>query len=229
MGRFKLTVRRYMLTGVMVLVPVFLTVWALVALLAWSDNVLRLIPPSYRPEALLGFPLPGLGLLMTLFIVFLIGGFVANVMGRQLLGFGERLLERIPLVRWFYFSSKRILEALFFKGRDSFRRVVLIEYPRKGLYSIGFVSGEARGKIDAAIHGRCFTVFVPTTPNPTSGYLIVVPESEIIPLNWTVDEAFNFVISAGVLLPGESGEPEPIVTLPPEGYITEEPAKEGDR
>jgi uncharacterized membrane protein len=196
-------VKKYLLTGVLVLIPLFLTGWVFLALVRWTDQILGLIPPSFRPEELIGFPIPGLGLILTLVIIFVIGAFVANVIGRSFLSLGERILERIPLLRWFYFSTKQLLEAIFLQGQDSFRRAILVEYPRKGIYSIGFVTGEARGQLNDQVPGPAFTVFVPTTPNPTSGYLIVVPESEAIPLNWSVDEAFRIIISAGVLMPDE--------------------------
>jgi uncharacterized membrane protein len=196
-------VRKYLLAGLLALIPLFLTVWVFLSLMTLTDKMLGLIPRAYRPEQLIGFPIPGLGLIFSLVIIFLIGALIANVIGRSLLHTGERILKNIPLLRWFYFSSKQLLEAIFVQGHDSFRRAILVEYPRKGIYSIGFVTGEARGQLDDNISGAAYTVFVPTTPNPTSGYLIVVPETEAIPLNWSVDEAFRIIISAGVLMPGE--------------------------
>jgi uncharacterized membrane protein len=196
-------IRKYLLTGVLALIPVLLTVWAFLVMVNWTDKILDLIPKAYRPEALFGFPIPGLGLILSLVVIYIIGAFVANVMGRSLLNLGEKLLEKIPLLRWFYFSSKQLLEAIFVQGQDSFRRAILVEYPRKGIYSIGFVTGEARSEFDKNVPGRAYTVFVPTTPNPTSGYLIIVPEAETIPLSWSVDDAFRIIISAGVLMPGE--------------------------
>jgi uncharacterized membrane protein len=195
-------VRKYILTGLLVLIPMFLTGWVLLTLFRWTDRVLNLIPRVYRPEELLGFPIPGLGLILTVAIIFVIGGLVANVIGRKLVATGERILEKIPFLRWFYFSSKQIIEAVFISSQDSFRRAVLLEYPRKGIYSIGFVTGESSGQLGENVPGS-FTVFVPTTPNPTSGYLIVVPESDTVPLNWSVDEAFRVIISAGVIMPGD--------------------------
>ena len=164
--------------------------------------MLTVLRPGDRPEELLGFPIPGLGLILTVAIVFAIGGLVANVVGRRLVATGERILEKIPFLRWFYFSSKQIIEAVFISSQDSFRRAVLLEYPRKGIYSIGFITGESTGQLAASVPGS-FTVFVPTTPNPTSGYLIIVPEGEAIPLNWSVDEAFRVIVSAGVIMPGD--------------------------
>jgi len=199
----KAAIRKYILTGLLVLIPLFLTGWVLLTLMKWTDRALRLIPPVYRPENLLGFNIPGLGLILTVAIVFVIGALVANVAGRKFLSTGERILEKIPLLRWFYFSSKQILEAIFISGQDSFRRAILLEYPRKGIYSIGFVTGEAVGQFEKHIPARSFTVFVPTTPNPTSGYLVVVPEEEAITLDWSVDEAFRVIISAGVIMPGQ--------------------------
>jgi uncharacterized membrane protein len=201
----KSVIKKYILTGLLVLIPLFLTGWILLTLFHWTDRVLGLIPRVYRPEELLGFPIPGLGLILTVAIIFVIGGLVANVVGRKLVAMGERILEKIPFLRWFYFSSKQIIEAVFMSTQDSFRRAVLLEYPRKGLYSIGFITGESIGQLEESVP-RSFTVFVPTTPNPTSGYLIVVPQAETIPLDWSVDEAFRVIVSAGVIMPGEEGK-----------------------
>jgi len=198
----KTVIRKYIFTGLLVLVPLFLTGWVLLTLFRWTDRVLGLIPRAYRPEELLGFPIPGLGLILTIAIIFVIGGLVANVIGRRLVATGEKLLEKIPFLRWFYFSSKQIIEAVFITSQDSFRRAVLLEYPRHGIYSIGFVTGESLGQLGESVPDS-LTVFVPTTPNPTSGYLIVVPKTQAIPLKWSVDEAFRFIISAGVIMPGD--------------------------
>ena len=213
-----------MLTGVLALLPVLLTGWALLTLVKVTDKALGLIPPAYRPEELVGFAIPGLGLLLSILVVFVIGAFVANVIGRKLLKLGENILEKIPLLRWFYFSTKQVLDVIFVKGEDSFRRVVLVQYPRKGLYSIGFVTGESGGDLSEKVPGRSFTVFIPTTPNPTSGFLYVIPEEEAVPLDWKVDEAFRMIISAGVLLPEVAGGDKKIPFPPVPG--SDSPAKE---
>ena len=201
----KTTARKYIFTGLLVLIPLFLTGWVLLTLMRWTDRAIRLIPPAYRPDALLGFDIPGLGLILTVSIIFVIGALVANVAGRKFLSIGERILEKIPFLRWFYFSSKQILEAIFVSGQDSFRRAVLLEYPRKGIYSIGFVTGESIGQLEDRVP-HSVTIFVPTTPNPTSGYLIIVPVADTIPLDWSVDEAFRVIISAGVIMPGDEAK-----------------------
>ena len=219
-------IRRYMLTGILVLIPVLLTVWALLTVFRWTDNVLHLIPAPYRPEALIGFPIPGLGLILTFMVIFVIGAFVANVIGRQLLAFGEMLLEKIPLLRWFYFSSKQMLEAIIVNEEDRFRRVVLVQYPRLGMYSIAFVTGESTGELREKIPGRSYTVFIPTTPNPTSGFLYIVPENELTHLTWRVDEAFRMIISAGVILPVEPEVVYSDVTQAPSEDVTDGDASE---
>jgi uncharacterized membrane protein len=231
MHQLRVLIRKYMLTGMLFLIPLFLTGWVLITLVHFTDMALALIPIPYRPERLIGFAIPGLGLILSLLIVFVIGALVANVIGRQFLGLGEKVLEKIPLLRWFYFSSKHMLEAIFLKDSDSFRRVVLIQYPRKGLYSIGFVTGTSKGELKEKIPGRSYTVFIPTTPNPTSGFLYVVPEEETIPITWSVDEAFRMIISAGVLLPHQ---PEPDIPFPfgqadPVSAKVEDPGDAGDR
>jgi uncharacterized membrane protein len=205
MKTMKTIIKKYILTGLLILMPLFLTGWVVLTLFNWTDRVLGLIPRAYRPEELLGFPIPGLGLILTVLLIFVIGGLVANVLGRKLVATGEKILEKIPFLRWFYFSSKQIIEAVFITSQDSFRRAVLLEYPRKGLYSIGFITGESIGQLEESVPCS-YTVFVPTTPNPTSGYLLVVPQAETIPLDWTVDQAFRVIISAGVIMPGEEGK-----------------------
>ena len=142
----KAIIKKYVLTGLLVLIPLFLTGWVLLTLFNWTDRVLNLIPRVYRPEELLGFPIPGLGLILTVAIIFVIGGLVANVIGRKLVAIGEKILEKIPFLRWFYFSTKQIIETVFVNSQDSFRRAVLLEYPRKGIYSIGFITGESSGQ-----------------------------------------------------------------------------------
>ena len=231
MSILKSHLRKYLLTGLLALIPIFLTVWAFLFMMRWTDRILGLIPRAYRPEVLFGFPIPGLGLILSLIVVYVIGAFVANVMGRSLLNLGEKILEKIPLLRWFYFSSKQLLEAIFIQGQDSFRRAILVEYPRKGIYSIGFVTGEAKSELDTNVPGKAYTVFVPTTPNPTSGYLIIVPVTEAIPLSWSVDDAFRIIISAGVLMPGQSNFLNNVKKGLPESETPKNgsPSKEGEK
>jgi uncharacterized membrane protein len=205
-------IRKYFLAGLLALIPLWLTGWVLLSLARFSDHILMLIPRAYRPEVLLGHQIPGLGLLLSFLMVILIGALAANVIGRSLMAYGERILRNIPLLRWFYFPTKQLLETIFTKGQDSFRRSILLEYPRKGVFSLGFVTGEAKGQMNSNVPGRALTVFVPTTPNPTSGYLVIVPETEVIPISWTVDEAFRFIVSAGVLTPGEGEAGEEAVS-----------------
>ncbi len=192
-----------MLAGMLVLIPTYLTATVLVAMVRWTDGVLHLLPARFRPEAILGHPVPGLGVVVSLVVLILAGTLVATVMGRAMVSGTEALLRRLPLLRWFYFSSKEVLEAIFAPGSKSFRRVVLVEYPRKGLYTIGLVSGEAMQDLSHGSGAKCHTVFLATTPNPTTGLQIVVPEEQIHHLRWGVDDAISYVVSVGVITPKE--------------------------
>jgi uncharacterized membrane protein len=203
---------KWLFNGLLALVPLYFTIWVLSILVETADEILQktlnILPPAYNPDTLIGFHLPGLGLAATVILLISIGALVGNIFGRSVLEASESLLGRIPFVRWFYFSSKEVMEAIFRRDTRSFQRVVLVEFPRKGMHSIGFVTSEATGMVAGMeAKGRAMAVFIPCTPNPTSGYLQIVPENELVAVDWSVDQAFRYVVSAGLIPPAEKGLP----------------------
>lgn len=191
--------RAYFLTGLLVVVPIGLTVFILKFVIGKLDEILRIVPPAFHPQTYIPFHVPGLSLVITFTTVLIIGMITRNILGRKLVQLGEKLVDKIPLVRSIYLLSKQLMETIFNQDKDSFKQVIMIEYPRRGLYSIGFVTGIARGEIQQNTSSKVLNVFIPTSPNPTSGYLIMVPEEDIIPLKMTVDTAFKLILSGGVV------------------------------
>lgn len=194
-------IRRWFFTGLILLVPIVVTIYLFAAIVHAMDGLIRLIPTAWQPDALIGFHIPGLGVLLTLLIVLLTGMLGASFIGRWLVRMGENIVEKIPLVRSVYGALKNVLETVLRDNQDSFRRVVLIEYPRKGAYALGFVSGSGHGEVQHRSEEMMLTVFVPTAPNPTSGFLLYVPEEDTIPLDMSVEDGMKCVISAGVITP----------------------------
>ncbi len=165
------------------------------------DRTLLLLPAAFRPENLIGFKIPGLGILLTFVVVVLTGVLAANLVGKQLVGFWEGLLNRIPLVRSIYSASKNFTEVLFTDTSAAFKKVLLIEYPRKGVYSLCFQTSTGLAEIQARTKDDVICVFVPTTPNPTSGFIIMVPRADTIELDMDVESALKMVVSLGVVVP----------------------------
>lgn len=203
--------KTYFITGLLVIVPMALTAYILWVIITMMDGLLNLLPPRLRPTAYLPFPIPGLGLIMTVFLILFVGLITRSVLGKKLVGIGEWIVGKIPMVRSIYQATKQLTEAIFLPKSDSFRNVVLIQYPRKGIYSLGFVTGVSKGEIQGKTPSKVINVFVPTTPNPTSGYYILVPEEDTIPLDMTVEDAFKLIISGGMVTPPASSikPPEP--------------------
>ncbi len=171
-----------------------------------------LVPEQYRPEEWLGFAIPGLGLVLTVVILLVTGILAANFVGRSLVGFWERMLERIPVVRSVYSASKNFAEIVFSDSDQSFKKVLLIEYPRKGLYGLAFQTATELGEVQGRINEELVCTFVPTTPNPTSGFIIILPKKDVIELDMEIDEALKMIISLGVVVP--SWRKEQIGELP---------------
>jgi len=193
--------KRWFFTGLILLIPILVTVYLFMAVVRHMDGILHLIPAAYQPDHILSFHIPGLGVLLTLLIVLLTGMIGASFIGRWFVRMGEKIVERIPLVRSVYSALKNVLETILQDNEDAFRRVVLIEYPRPGLFVLAFVAGVDKGEIQHATGEQVIAVFVPTTPNPTSGFLLYVPEKDTIPLDMSVEEGMKCVISAGVISP----------------------------
>lgn len=193
--------RRYLVAGLLVWIPLGVTVFILRVLIGLMDRTLLLIPEQYRPEEWLGFTVPGLGLLLTVLVLLVTGLLAANIVGRSMVGLWESLLDRIPVVRSVYSAAKNFAEIVFSDSGQSFKKVLLIEYPRKGIYSLAFQTATNLGEVQARTGEEMICTFVPTTPNPTSGYIIIVPKKDIIELDMEIDEALKMIISLGVVVP----------------------------
>ncbi len=193
--------RRYLVAGLLVWIPLGVTIFILKVLIGLMDNSLRLIPEAYRPETLLGFAIPGLGTILTILIVLITGLLAANLVGRTMVGIWESALERIPVVRSVYSATKNFAEIVFSDSGQSFKKVLLIEYPRKGIYSLAFQTATSLGEVQGRTGEPVVCTFVPTTPNPTSGYIIIVPRKDVIELDMEIDEALKMIISLGVVVP----------------------------
>lgn len=194
-------IRRWFVAGLLFWLPVGAIVLVIRFLIGLLDFGLYLLPPSWRPDVLFGADIPGLGALFSVLIILGTGALVANIIGRRLLTLGERIVERIPLVRSLYSGVKKAAETILSDSGDSFRKVLLIEYPRKGIWSIAFQTGEPLGEVQQKTAAEVVTVFVPTTPNPTSGFIVLVPRTEIVELDMSVEEGLRLVISLGVVTP----------------------------
>lgn len=192
--------KRYLIAGLLVWIPLGVTVIVIKFLVELMDKTLNWLPAKYQPEALLGFYIPGLGIVLAVIIVLGTGMIVANLFGRKLVAIWESMLKRIPLVRTIYTGVKQIMETVFSSGQ-SFRKVLLIQYPRKGLWTLAFQSGTTRGEAQAKTGSEIINVFIPTTPNPTSGFFIMVPKEDVIELDMSVDDGLKMIISAGVVVP----------------------------
>lgn len=197
----RLKIRRYLAAGLLVWIPLAATLLVLRILINLMDQSLLLIPSALRPENLLGFHIPGLGVILTFTLLLTTGFFAANLLGRKLIDAWESVLNRIPLVRWVYSGVKKVAETLLSPRSQSFRKVLLMEYPRKGIWSLCFQTSSDLGEVQARTGQEVVCVFVPTTPNPTSGFIVLVPKSEVIALEMTVDEALRMIISLGVVVP----------------------------
>ncbi|HEY8553854.1 MAG TPA: DUF502 domain-containing protein [Burkholderiales bacterium] len=193
--------RRYLAAGLLVWVPLGITLLFIKFLVDLMDQTLLLLPEGLRPEAWLSFRVPGFGILLTAAVVLLTGMVATNLFGRQLVHLGERLLNRIPLVRTIYTSAKKITETIFSGGGKSFRKVVMVEYPRRGMWSLAFLTGEGAAAVEAHTGQEMVNVFIPTTPNPTSGFVLMVPRQDVVELAMTTDEGLRLILSAGVVVP----------------------------
>ena len=193
--------QRYLVAGILVWAPLAVTFLLLRFAVNLMDKTLAVLPRQYQPEELLGFHIPGLGVILTVLVLFLTGMLAANFVGRHVVGGWESLLNRIPIVRSIYGGAKNFAEIVFSDGNDSFKNVLLIEYPRKGLYSLAFQTSTELGEVQGRTGDDVVCCFVPTTPNPTSGFIIIVPKRDITVLDMEVDEALKMIISLGVVIP----------------------------
>ncbi|MFD0917937.1 DUF502 domain-containing protein [Pseudahrensia aquimaris] len=197
--------RNYFFTGFVICAPLFLTIYLTWSIIEWVDSWVKpYIPRVYNPDEYLPFAVPGFGLIVALFLITIVGFLTANLIGRSIVGYGERLLARMPVVRNIYSALKQIFETVFEGDASSFQKVVLVEYPRKDLWALAFVATDTLGEVQARLDqpaGKTVSVFLPTTPNPTSGFLLFVPKTDVIELDMSVEEAAKLVISAGLVAP----------------------------
>ena len=193
--------KKYFVTGLLIWIPLVITAVVLAWIVNTLDQILLVVPPSVRPEAFIGFHVPGIGVVVSLLLILLTGLAAANFVGQHLVKFWEKLLSRIPVVKSIYYSVKQVSDTLLSSNGQAFRKALLIQYPREGMWTIGFQTGTPGG--DAAHHlGSDFvSVYVPTTPNPTSGFFLMLPRRDAIELDMSVDEALKYIISMGVVAP----------------------------
>lgn len=208
-GGFHLTLgarlRTYFLAGILITAPIGLTIYLAWLVISFVDErVFSVIPTRYNPETYLPFSVPGIGLILAVFALIFIGAITAGFLGRLFRRLSEAILNRLPIIRSLYTAIKQIIETVFANQSAAFREVVLIEYPRRDAWSVGFITGSIQGEIKAHLPRPMVNVFIPTTPNPTSGFLLFVPEDEVIRLAMTVEDGIKLVISGGIITPPEA-------------------------
>ncbi|SNR40431.1 DUF502 domain-containing protein [Puniceibacterium sediminis] len=209
-------IRASFLTGLVVIAPVGLTIWLIWTVIGWIDGfVLPLVPARFNPEEYIGINLRGIGVIFFLVFTVAVGWIAKGLIGRSLIRFAESLVNRMPVVRSIYSGVKQIAETVFVQSDRSFEKACLIQYPRKGIWAIGFVSTQARGEIArrAEVGGELISVFVPTTPNPTSGFLLFFPAEDVIELDMSIEDAAKLVISAGLVYPNAKDPSQPPARL----------------
>jgi uncharacterized membrane protein len=194
-------IKRYFITGLLIWVPLVITGWVLSTIVSALDQSLRLLPETIHPQALFGFAIPGTGAVLTLLMILLTGLLATNFIGQKLVHWWERLLARIPVVNSVYNSVKQVSDTLFSPNGNAFRKAVLVRYPHANSWSIAFLTGQPGGDVVNHLDGQHVSVYVPTTPNPTSGFFLMMPAREVIELDMTVDEALKYIISMGVVAP----------------------------
>ncbi len=202
MSRILSALRRYFISGLLVWIPIIVTIFVISYIIGLLDKSILLVPARAQPKYLLGYNLPGLGVVITILVILLTGFLAANFFGKWLVKLWDRIINRIPLVRSLYGGVKQMMETVLSPGGHSFRKVLLVEYPRPGLWSIAFQTGAGTPEIQACLDGEeIVTLFIPTTPNPTSGFLMYAKKKDVIELKMPVDQALKFVISLGVVQP----------------------------
>jgi uncharacterized membrane protein len=194
--------RSYLMTGLLIWVPLAITLWVLNLIVSTLDQSLALLPMSWQPERFTGLRIPGVGALLTICAVLLTGMLTANFVGQRLVGFWEALLARIPIVRTIYSSVKQVSDTLLSDSGQAFRKALLVQYPRAGCWTIAFQTGVPAPEVARRVGEGMVSVYVPTTPNPTSGFFLMMPTAEVVELDMSVDDALKYVVSMGVVAPG---------------------------
>jgi len=193
--------RKYLVTGLLIWIPLVITLWVLDLIVSTLDQSLRLLPVQWHPRVLVGLDIPGVGMLLSLVVVFLTGLMTRNIIGERLVAYWEGLLGRIPIVRSIYSSVKQVSDTILSPSGQAFRQALLVQYPRAGVWTIAFQTGAPAAEVRRHVATDMVSVYVPTTPNPTSGFFLMVPRAETIELNMSVDEALKYVVSMGVVAP----------------------------
>ncbi len=198
--------KKYFITGLLVLVPLVVTFWVMSSLIEILDQSLLLLPEDWRPQKLLGFSMAGLGALLTLAVIFVTGLIATNFFGQQLIMLWEEMLSRVPVVKSIYSSVKQVSDTIFSDSGNAFRQALLVEYPRKGAWTVAFLTGVPGGDVSNHLKGDYVSVYVPTTPNPTSGFFLMMPKADVVELDMTVDQALKYIISMGTVAPEVKSE-----------------------
>jgi uncharacterized membrane protein len=198
-------VKRYLITGLLIWIPLVITIWVLKLVVDVLDQSLLLLPAEWRTDALFGVHVPGMGVLLTFVIVLVTGALAANIIGARLVQIWHEILHRIPFVSSIYSAVKQVSDTLFSSSGEAFRKALLVQWPHKGVWTIAFLTGAPGGDVSNHLKGEYVSVYVPTTPNPTGGYFVMLPRADVIELDMSVDEALKYIISMGVAVPGRNG------------------------
>lgn len=202
-----LSVRKWLLAGLLVVVPVAITIWVLQWIIGTLDQTLLILPRAWHPDEIFKVHIPGFGVLLTLAILLIVGAVASNFVGKRLVSLGDRIVHRIPVVRSIYSSVKQVSDTLFSESGNAFRKAVLVQWPRPDVWTIAFVTGSPGGDVANYLNGDYVSVYVPTTPNPTGGYFVMLRKSDCIELKMSVDDALKYVVSMGVVAPGAPKQP----------------------
>ena len=203
-AKIKAALKANLIAGLVVAAPLAATVFLLRLILRWGDKIMLLVPEAYRPESYLPFEIPGLGIFLLFALLFLLGILARNILGRTLVRLGERIMGAIPLVNKVYQSVKQLMETVLVGGGRDFKRVVLVEYPRRGIYALAYVTGKTHAEFSKKTGKKVINIFLPTTPNPTSGFYLIVPEEDVIELDISVEDSFKILISGGLINPEDA-------------------------
>ena len=220
-GKIAKALKKYLITGVLVWLPIAVTIWAMTYIISAADRLISLLPESWQPQHFWGFNIPGLGIVAATVVLFVTGVFAANVLGRRILGAWDSLLGRIPVVKSIYSSVKKVSESLLSDSSRSFKTPVLVPFPQPGIWTIAFVSGHIPDKLKGSLpqDDDYISVYVPTTPNPTGGYYLMVKKNDVRELDMSVDQALKYVISLGMVMPDD---------LPVKALSAQKPSEDGD-
>ncbi|MEG2049265.1 MAG: DUF502 domain-containing protein [Comamonas sp.] len=193
--------RKWLFTGLLVIVPGVITAWVLNWIISTLDQTLQILPSQWQPDQVLGVHIPGFGVVLTLAILLVVGAIASNFVGRKLVGWGDAIISRIPVVRSIYSSVKQVSDTVFSDSGNAFRTAVLVQWPREGVWTVAFITGNPSGEVAAYLRDEYVSVFVPTTPNPTGGYFVLMRKSDCVELEMSVDAALKYIVSMGVVAP----------------------------